>query len=98
MLALQVTECLVLIHILRYDLPRTELSAGGGIVEIYFWACTVTLLFQVTGVLLVLQERYRTGGIFQIASCLLHLPKGEGILGLIGGVKAIRYGRALVGS
>jgi len=95
MLGLQVVEWLVLIQVLCFDLPRTGLPAGGGIVEGYFWACSIALLFQVMGILLVLRGRYRAGGLLQLASCLLHLPKGEGILGLIGGMKALRYGRAL---
>jgi len=94
MLVLQVVECLVLIQVLLYDLPRMEVSAGGGIVELYFWACSVTVLLQVAGILLVLREHYRTGGVLQIASCVLHLPKGEGILGLMGGINAFRYGRS----
>ena len=61
MLALQVVEWLVLIQVLLFDLPRTGVSAGGGILELYFWACSVTVFLQVAGILLVLREHYRLG-------------------------------------
>ena len=97
MLALMAIEWLVLLHVLGFDVPQAEWQAGGGFVEVYFWACTVTLLLQIAGVALVLRARYRWGGLLQIAACLLHLPKGEGLLGLLGGVKAFRYGRSMPG-
>ncbi|MFH1764453.1 MAG: hypothetical protein ABIF09_09700 [Gemmatimonadota bacterium] len=91
MLALQTVEWLVLIHVLVYDQARPDLAAGGGFLELYFWACSISLFLQTIGILLVVRGWHRTGGVLQLASCTLHLPKGEGIVGLVGGTKALRY-------
>ena len=93
MLALQAVEWLVLIHVLVYDQARPGLAAaGGGFLELYFRACSFSLFLQAVGIFSVVRGWHRTGGVLQLASCTLHLPKGEGIVGLVGGIKALRYG------
>jgi hypothetical protein len=48
-------------------------------------------MFQIVGTVLVTKGRYREGGIIQIVSNVVHLPKGDGLIGLIGGIKAYKY-------
>ena len=57
----------------------------------YFALVALTFLLQIAGIVLVWQGRYRAGGAFQIASSAIHVLKGEGVVGLIGGLKAYRY-------
>ena len=35
--------------------------------------------------------RYRAGGTLQIIAALVHVPKVEGLIGVVGGVKALGY-------
>lgn len=93
MLALELVEWVALIHIRFMDRPPGFLPAGSGFFETYFALATFSLACQVAGTALVWKGWYRIGGVLQILSCLLHVPKGEGFIGLVGGVKALRYGK-----
>ena len=91
MLALEAFECLVLIEVVFFDRPGIGLASGFNAVQFYFALVAITLLLQIAGIVLVWRGRYRAGGALQIASSALHVLKVEGIVGLIGGLKAYRY-------
>ena len=93
MLALELVEWLALIHIRFMDRPPGFLPTGSGFFATYLALATFCLVCQCAGTALVWKRWYRTGGVLQILSCLLHVPKGEGFIGLVGGVKALRYGK-----
>ncbi len=92
MLVLEIVEWVALLHIRVVDLPGGGLPTEAGFFEIYFALATFCLASQWLGVILVLLKWHRTGGALQILSCLLHVPKGEGLIGLVGGIKAFRAG------
>lgn len=91
MLALEAFECLVLVEVVFFDRPEVGLASGFNAVQLYFAFVALTLILQIVGIVLVLQGRYRAGGAFQIASSAIHVLKGEGVVGLVGGLKAYRY-------
>lgn len=93
MLALQAFECLVLVEVVFFDRPGIGLGSGFNAVQLYFALVAFTVLLQIAGIVLVLEGRYRAGGALQIASSAIHVLKGEGVVGLIGGLKAYRYSR-----
>ncbi|HUG90418.1 MAG TPA: hypothetical protein VML55_06275 [Planctomycetaceae bacterium] len=91
MFGLDLVEMLTLIQILFHDQPRSSLPDTWGWLEVYFIICTVSFVMQFAGILVVQFGWYRTGGAIQIAACVPHLPKGEGLIGLIGGLKAWNF-------
>lgn len=64
-------------------------------IVIFFTGLGVLCLLQVVGIVLVVRGFYRLGGIFQIVASLVHILDGFGILGVMGGVIAMRYGDGL---
>jgi len=92
MLGLDVVEWIVLYEIVYVD-QASLTSEPGGFLYAYFIVATVCMVVQVVGVVLVAFGAYRLGGVLQIASSVVHVPKGEGLIGVIGGVKAYRYPR-----
>jgi len=91
MMGLDLVEFLALVEIVFSDFRSGWASAGGGIVVLYFYIATASLLLQLVGVLLVTVGWYRLGGIVQIAASTPHIPKGEGLIGIIGGYQAYQY-------
>ena len=94
MFGLDLVEMLTLMEILFHDQPRSSLPQTWGWLEVYFIICAVSFLLQFAGILVVQLGWYRMGGAIQIAACIPHLPKGEGLIGLIGGLKAWNFARA----
>lgn len=91
MLFLQVAEVLGLSEAIFSDRLHSDLPHQFGMLEIYYVAVIVTVLLQVTGILLARQGRYRLGGALQIAASSLHLLKIEGLIGMIGGLRAWKH-------
>lgn len=91
MLLLDIVEGLVLIEIIFFDVPRAGFGFEFGVLEIYFAASMVSVLIQMAGIVLVMRGWYRVGAIFQIVSSSPHVIKGEGLIGIIGGIKAYKY-------
>jgi len=90
MLFLEALECLVVGEVAFFDRAG---HGGFGAIEIYFCLVAATLLGQVAGILLVLRGRYRLGGTVQVVSSAMHVLKGEGLIGVIGGMRARAYAR-----
>jgi hypothetical protein len=83
MLGIEVAEAL--------GLSEAALSGGNPYVKA-FWAIVVaTALVQVAGILCVRAGRYRAGGILQIVGSAPHAVKLDGIVGIVGGLHALRY-------
>ena len=95
MFGLDLVEFLALLEVMFLDSHRGPSFSGRGFIGIYFWISTVSLVLQLVGVLLVAKGFYRLGGVVQIVSSSIHVPKGEGVIGVIGGLKAYRYPQAL---
>lgn len=91
MLFLEIVEGLVLIEIIFFDAPRAGFSFEFGVLELYFVASMVSILMQLAGIVLVMRGWYRVGAIFQIVSSSPHVIKVEGLIGIVGGIKAYRY-------
>src|SRR5262245_10128362 len=91
MMGLDLVEFLALLEIVSSDLPGRWGSAATNFVVLYFYISTVSLLMQLLGVLLVAVGWYRLGGVVQIAASTPHIPKGEGLIGIIGGYQAYQY-------
>ena len=89
MLGLDFLEWTALVHIVFVELEASHLH--GSLIRLYFWVVTVSMLVQILGAALVYFGWYRLGGILQIVSSSIHVFKGEGIIGVVGGVKAYRY-------
>jgi hypothetical protein len=94
MLFLEVLECLMLGEVVFFDRAP---GSGFGAIGLYFCAVLVTALGQVAGIILVLRGRYRVGGLVQIVSSALHVLKGEGLVGVIGGMRARACARQIEG-
>lgn len=92
-LALDLVEVLVLAEIIFFDKPRSGMSNGMGFLEIYFCITVVATIGQTIGVVLVARHWYRLGGLLQIISSGVQAIKIDGIIGVVGGVKAWRYPR-----
>ena len=90
MLLLEALELAVVGEVAFFD--RTS-RGGFGAVELYFTLVAATLVGQVIGIVLVLKGRYRAGGTVQIVASAMHVLKGEGLIGVIGGMRARAYGR-----
>jgi hypothetical protein len=95
MLVLEVVECLVVGEVVFFDRAP---GSGFGAIGLYFCVVVATVLGQVAGILLVLRGRYRVGGLVQIVSSAIHVLKGEGLIGVIGGMRARAYARQMEGS
>jgi hypothetical protein len=91
MLALVVVEWLALAEIVLFDAAGQSWSTGVGLVGLYFLVCSATLLLQLAGILFVAAGRYRLGGVLQIVASGVHVIKLEGVIGVVGGIKAYRY-------
>ena len=88
---LDLIEVVVLIEILLFDKPALGGDAGVGILHIYFGVMLAATIGQGLGVLLVTRGWYRAGGAMQIVSSAVQVFKIDGIIGVVGGVKAWRY-------
>jgi len=95
MLALEVLECLVVGEVMFFDRAP---GSGFGAIGLYFCAVLATVVGQVAGILLVLRGQYRVGGLVQIVSSGIHVLKGEGLIGVIGGMRARAYARQIEGA
>jgi hypothetical protein len=89
MLGLDFLEWTALLHIVFVELDASHIH--GTLIRAYFWVVSVSMLVQIAGAALVYFGWYRLGGILQIVSSSIHVFKGEGIIGIVGGVKAYRY-------
>ncbi|HUO85227.1 MAG TPA: hypothetical protein VM534_08950 [Thermoanaerobaculia bacterium] len=91
MATLQLLETLVLMEIVFSDEPHSGLRTGQSLVHAYFGVVATSFLVQLTGIILVVNRRYRLGGALQIFASCFHLLKIEGVIGIIGGVKAWKF-------
>jgi hypothetical protein len=89
---LDVIEVIVLLHIIVFDKPANGLSGNWGILEYYFAFTVAATAVQAIGLLMASKGWYRIGGLLQIVSSGTQVIKIDGIVGVIGGVKAYRYG------
>ena len=94
MLFLEVLECLMVGEVVFFDRAP---GSGFGAIGLYFCVVLATLLGQVAGILLVRRGQYRVGGLVQIVSSAVHVLKGEGLIGVIGGMRARAYARQIEG-
>ncbi len=94
-LVLDVIEVMVLTEIIFFDKPRSQIGSGVGFLEYYFAFTVAGTLGQALGVLLVTRNWFISGGILQIVSSATQVVKIDGIVGVIGGIKAYQYGRRL---
>ena len=95
MLLLEALECLVVGEVAFFDRAA---RSGFGAVEIYFCLVAATLVGQVIGIALVLRGRYQLGGTVQIVASAMHVLKGEGLIGVIGGMRARAFARDVGGA
>ena len=89
---LDVVESLVLIQILFFDKQQFGVTFEWGVLEIYFVMTLFMSIGQLIGIALVTRGQYRLGGYFQIVSSAGQVLKLDGVFGVIGGIKALRYG------
>ena len=75
-------------HLQTYAMPVFRYAG------VYLGLVALTALLQAAGIFLVVKGRYRVGGALQIAASCLHVLKGEGLIGVVGGLKARAHGRA----
>lgn len=95
-LFLDIIEVLVLSEIIFFDSFRSGLGQGWGLLEYYLMVMIGATIGQAIGIYMVSKLHwYRVGGIFQIIASSTQLIKVDGIIGVIGGLKAWRYGNAL---
>lgn len=92
MLVLELLECLVVGEVVFFDRAR---GSGFGAIGLYFCVVLATAAGQVLGILLVRRGRYRVGGLVQIVSSAIHVLKGEGLIGVIGGMRARAFARRM---
>lgn len=90
-LALDLLEVVVLIEILYFDRPGFQTGAGFGLLHLYFYIMLLATAGQAAGVALVARSWYRLGGALQIVASAVQVFKVDGIIGVVGGVKAWRY-------
>jgi hypothetical protein len=83
MLAIEVAEAL--------GLSEAALSSGSPYVKALWVLVIVTAILQVAGIVCVRKGRVRLGGILQIVGSAPHAVKLDGIIGIIGGARALRY-------
>jgi hypothetical protein len=83
MLGIEIAETL--------GLSEAALSSESPYVKAFWVLVLLTALLQVAGILCVRAGRYRAGGILQIVGSAPHVVKLDGIIGLIGGMHALRF-------
>lgn len=91
---LDVVESLVLIQILFFDKQQFGVAFEWGVLEIYFVMTLFMSIGQLIGIALVTRGRYRLGGYFQIVSSAGQVLKLDGVFGVVGGLKALRFAEA----
>lgn len=91
MLGLDFVELLALLEIMFFDYDRNHWASVSSFFRLYFYLSASSFAVQLLGVALVPLGWFRLGGILQIVSSSFHVPKGEGIIGVIGGLQAYRY-------
>jgi hypothetical protein len=93
-----VLETLILLQVVLFDKPEFGVAFHWGFLELYLLATVLLSLGQLTGIFLVIRGRYRLGGYFQIVSSggqILKFADLHGILGVVGGVKALRFAESV---
>jgi hypothetical protein len=91
MLGLDLVEFLVLLEVVFSDFQLNAWASDSSFIRPYFYLSTLSFVVQLLGVALVAVGWCRLGGILQIISSSVHVPKGEGVIGVIGGIQAYRY-------
>ncbi len=86
MLGIEIAEAL--------GLSEAALTSESPYVKAFWGLVVVTALLQVAGILCVRAGRARLGGILQIVGSAPHAVKLDGIVGIIGGVQALRFAKA----
>ena len=93
MLAIELFEIAMLVEILFVDGDAVSSGGANRFLWIYFYLLIASSVVELAGIVLVKLGSYRLGGFLQIASSVPHVPKGDGIIGIIGGLKAWRFGQ-----
>ena len=91
MLGLDLVELLVLSEIVFSDFHRNAWASTTSLILPYYYLSSISFVVQLAGVVLVAVGWFRLGGVLQIVSSSFHVPKGEGVIGVIGGLQAYRY-------
>jgi len=94
---LDMVESLVLVQIVFFDKQEFGVDFHWGVLEIYFVATLFMSVGQLIGIALVTRGHYHLGGYFQVVSSAGQVLKVDGIFGVIGGLKALRYAEARAG-
>ena len=96
-LGLDVVELAALLHIMVYDRAHSVVAHDGrwDFFELYLTIIIACCALQFLGIFLVSVKFYRLGGILQIVASSPNVLKGEGLIGVIGGMKAYKYSRTL---
>jgi len=89
--ALDLVELVVLVEILFFDKAAFSASPDFGLLHWYFIVMVCATSAQGTGVLLVTRGWFRLGGGLQIVASAAQVFKIDGVIGIVGGVKAWRY-------
>ncbi len=92
-LVLHIAELLVLTEIVFFDSQRGGITHQPGLLEVYFVVTLLTTAGFAVGMWMVSQGRYHAGGLVQVVMIAVHVIKLDGIIGVIGGLKAMRYAR-----
>ncbi|UCC99596.1 MAG: hypothetical protein JSW66_06860 [Phycisphaerales bacterium] len=90
MFVLMLIETVALVEVVFFDSRRAAWASGIGFAELYFWVVATSCVLQLAGILLVATGLCRLGGIVQIVASAPHAVKGEGLIGIIGGIRAYR--------
>ena len=93
-LGLHIIEILVLAEIVYFDRQRSGLNPDASFLEIFFVATIVMTIGFTVGMWMTARGHYRLGGIVQIIMISPQVLKLDGIVGVIGGIKAIRYAKS----
>jgi len=91
MLGLDLVELLALCEVVFGEPHRNPSFKPNVLIFVYFWIAVVSMLVQAIGTYLVTKGRYRAGGLLQIIGNSVQVPKGDGLIGLIGGILAYKY-------
>lgn len=86
MLAIEVAEAL--------GLSEAALSSESPYVKALWALVVLTAVLQVAGISCVRRGRVRLGGILQIVGSAPHAVKLDGIVGIIGGMEALKAAKA----
>jgi len=90
-LALDLIEVVVLVEIVFFDKPAFNGAVSFGFLHVYLVMMVAATIGQGLGVLSVAHGWYRVGGAMQIVASAVQVFKVDGIIGVVGGVKAWRY-------